>query len=430
MGKAKNCTADICIIGAGASGLAAAIRAKHDRPGLRVIIIEKNAQAGRKLRATGNGRCNITNTAAPGYERAVGFLESVGIAVRVYPNGLVYPHSESAADVAELLAARAVELGCVIALNTEVTAVSAPDGTGSFDVSCTQKGPDGIPEELSISSRVLILAAGGKAGPNFGTTGDSFRLARSLGHTVVRPVPVLTPVECAGDDPASIAGIRARGTVTLYRKRRRAVEDRVSGSGEERGDAETIFTEGGEIQFTKFGLSGICVFNMTRFMRFGREDGIEQFEIGVDLCPDIDAGGFLRGRRERAEASGSGETVQTLLRTLVKDRLAAYIMRRAGVRADRLIADMSDGELRRMTGCLRDLRFRPTGLKGWKEAQCTSGGVSLSEIDEMTCESKLVERFYITGEAADYDGPCGGYNLNNAWLTGMKAGRAAAASID
>ena len=371
--------------------MAAAIELKMLDPGLNVALLEKNDSLGRKIRATGNGRCNITNKQANGYMEIMKFLMKIGVVTRSCDSNLVYPYSESAADVVELLTARVKELGVDIITDTTVTKVEFEETCGH---SCSTTGCDkaityyaylkpmnaNSPADLPyIMADKLILALGGKAGPAYGTTGDGYAIAKSLGHSVVTPIPVLTPVECENWD-ASLAGIRARGVVSLY------------------NNGEEVFEETGEIQFTKYGLSGICIFNMTRFMRYNRAEGesLDQFQIKLNLFPEGDIS-------ELVSVSGRDD----VLRTVLKKELADYVMKR-GIES------------------IHELTFIPSAVRGWKDAQATSGGVDLGEIDPETCESRLHEGLYITGELLDYDGPCGGYNLSNAWLTGLKAARSIA----
>ncbi|MBQ6622673.1 MAG: NAD(P)/FAD-dependent oxidoreductase, partial [Mogibacterium sp.] len=279
---------DICVVGAGASGMAAALEAGLERAGLRVLLLEKNVEPGRKLRATGSGRCNITNEAAPGAPEVQAFLRRWGILTRVYPeSGLVYPHSESAADVAELLAARAAEQGVEFRGSFAVTGIG-PVSEPGFSGYLVRGSAGG--RETSVRARRVILACGGKAGPSYGTTGDGYRLASALGHRIVMPIPVLTSVECAEDGCEPLKGTRSRGVVTLLR------------------NGEEIFREAGEVQFTWYGLSGICVFNMTRFMRYSRATGLGIFEVRVDLCPEEKIEGFLLEQRARAAERSGGRS--------------------------------------------------------------------------------------------------------------------------
>lgn len=379
---------DVAIIGGGAAGLAAAAELGMSSPELEVVVLEKNGDVGRKLRATGSGRCNITNTAAFGYNEIMAFFRRLGIVTRAYDNGFVYPYSESAADVVELLNDRMKELGITVITDAEVKSV-----VPGFYVKYDHRDEDGTPISKELMADSVILAPGGKAGPNYGTTGDGYGITRSLGHTVVTPVPVLTSVECREWDRNSkpcaitLGGIRARGTVSLYKD----PEGRF-------GENTRIFEESGEIQFTKFGLSGICVFNMTRHMRYNRAAGesLDQFLVRLDLFADGDINEYLDDRKKE------GLSDEHVLRTILKPQLAEYVLAHGAE-------------------SIHTVEFHPTAIRGWKEAQATSGGVALSEIDPETSASLICPGLYIIGELLDYDGPCGGYNLSNAWLTAIRA---------
>ena len=412
--------ADVVIIGGGASGLAAAAELGMEAPQLDVLVIEKLPEPGRKIRATGSGRCNITNTGAEGYSRIMSFFREIGLVTRTCGNGLVYPYSESAADVAELLTERAVSLGVKIACGEEVTSVEAGKSGGRYSVGSVFKDRDGE-KHVVTEADFVVLACGGKAGPSYGTTGDGYRLAKKLGHSIVPPAPALAGVECRewdeGREPRAItlAGTRSRGIASLYR-------DPCGSFGED----SKIFEESGEIQFTKYGLSGICVFNMTRFMRFDRSEGesLDDFIIRLDLFPDGDMREYIR---DRQAGMFSGLCAGDLLRTILKEPFAEYITAEAAAAsgapdlAVMPVSKLGDREAGAIAACVHSLGFRPSGIRGWKEAQVTMGGVSADEINEETSESKLAEGLYITGELADRDFMCGGYNLSNAWITGLAA---------
>ncbi len=424
MRENKKDHADVVIIGGGASGLAAAVELKMLSPSVSIVILEKNSEPGRKIRATGSGRCNITNRDADGYHEIMEFFTRIGLVTRTYDNGLVYPYSESAADAADLLVSRAGELGVRIITDAEAETVSS--AAAVFETGYSVKSPGRV-QHCVITSEYLILACGGKAGPMFGTTGDGYRFARSLGHSIVTPVPVLTSVECSewaeGHRPAGIglAGTRTRGTVSLYK-----CDNTADSCGQE------VFKETGEIQFTKYGLSGICVFNMTRHMRYNRAAGesLHDFVIMTDLFPDGNVEEYLKDRRRNAFP---GEKARDILRTVLKENIAAYVIEQAGRTAhdehlgDKASSDLTDADITAIGESVHSLTFHPDSLRGWKEAQATSGGVSLDEIDPETCESLIVPGMYITGELADRDFMCGGFNLSNAWMTGMQSARAIAA---
>lgn len=395
---------DVVILGGGASGMATAIETKMLKPNLSVLIIEKNESLGKKLRATGNGRCNISNVDAEGFNEIVKFFTRIGIVTRTYENGLVYPYSESAADVVTLLCDWIDKLGITVKFNSVVKTVKKINNSNEniniafskdvkdlkenlnnfFIIQYEQKEFDGIVHLEEIFAENVVLSLGGKAGPNFGTTGDGYSIAKSLGHNIVTPIPVLTAIECKDWD-VSLGGIRARGKVSLYK------DDSFKFSEDKK-----IFEEFGEIQFTKTGLSGICVFNMTRFMRYDKKAGesLDQFLIKVDLCPDLDIENIIK--------NADRENLSNKLCTILKPELANYVVNQG-------------------VGKVHELEFHPIMIQGWKQAQATSGGVSLSEIDANICESKLCQNLFITGELLDYDGPCGGFNLSNAWLTAIKA---------
>ncbi len=425
--------ADVVIIGGGASGLAAAIELGMKAPALDVLVIEKMAEPGRKIKATGSGRCNISNTKAEGFSRIMEFFREIGLVTRSYENGLVYPYSESAADVATLLTERAASLGVKLECGEEVMSVKhipaslvsepLPGSSNVFRIESVIKDRDGMRSIITQASFV-IMAMGGKAGPTYGTIGDGFRIARNLGHSVLTPVPALTGIECEewkeGHEPwgVTLGGTRSAGVVSLYRD-----PDGVF------GEDTKIFEEAGEIQFTKYGLSGICVFNMTRHMRFDRHAGesLGDFLVRADLFPDGDIAEYIK---DRQRGSFSDTPAGEILRTVLKEPLADYVINAAsggtvdeegeGL-ASRPLSSLSDEEVRSIADRVHALEFRPSQIRGWNDAQVTMGGVSTEEIDGKSSESLLVKDLYITGELADRDYQCGGFNLSNAWLTGLAA---------
>ena len=198
---------DICIIGGGASGMTAAICAKEAAPGLRVLILEKKNQMGKKILATGNGRCNLSNQACPGAKTTLDFFQKLGLLTRTDGQGRIYPYTEEARAVRDALEQRIRELGVEIETSSEVSSVEAwEDGTFSVEMN----------NKILKAGRVLI-ACGGKAGSAFGSTGEGFRFARNLGHRVNKPIPVLTAVEVK-EKMERFAGIRAKAAVRLDRE--------------------------------------------------------------------------------------------------------------------------------------------------------------------------------------------------------------------
>ena len=320
---------DIIIIGAGASGLTAGIVAKRDNPNLSVLILEKKLKPGIKLSMTGKGKCNIANTHCDGLEETITFLSSVGIQTIEKDEGRLYPEGKNATEVVKILESHATKLGCEIVTNKAAL---------SLDKTCGQSFIIGFENNKLVSANKVLIATGGKSYPKCGTTGDGYVMARKLGHKVETLIPGLTGVETK-EDTTVLHGIRAKGTVKLYK------------------NDECIFEEAGEVQFSRGVISGIVVMNMSLYYRNDDAD---------------------------------------------------YVME----------LDLEDGS---KLGKV-NYKLHPTGLRGWKEAQITCGGVSLNEVDHKTMESLIVSGLYFAGEVLDYQGPCGGYNLNNAWRTGIRAG--------
>lgn len=417
----KTLRGDILIIGGGPAGMAAAISAKRSNSKIDVVLIEKNEIMGRKLRATGNGRCNITNVNAEGYSEVISFLSSLGIVTKSNENGFLYPVSESAADVSELLELRLKQLGVKVYTGVTALEVSYASDKTEFVTSvsmgdASSQGKSANALKCTAYSSALVIAVGGKSAPVYGSTGEGYRWFRGLGHTVTRLVPSLAPIECGGADLSKLSGTRVHAEAKLFK------------------NSKEIHREYGEIQFTKFGLSGICIFNLSKMMRFEPGDTFSSFEIVLDLCREIDLGDVLKCAAERngsiRNESFVSEKLVDVFKTVFKEGVALEIIRQAGFKADEDSLVLSSEEARdKLVASASALKFQPTGQKGWKEAQCTSGGVVESEVDQSSFESNLVKNLYIIGEVLDYDGFCGGYNLNHAFLSGKRAGAAVADRI-
>lgn len=394
---------DIAIIGGGASGLAAAVTAARGVEDMSVAVFEKKDVTGKKLSATGNGRCNISNIRCEGLEQVMDFFGSVGISVRKDEEGRFYPYGEDAGEVTSLLTACALNEGAEIFLNSEITGMEAKPGGGFLlFVGGKETGACGGKAGKRIEAKNVLLAAGGKSYASLGTTGDGYIMARNLGHSVDKLVPALTAVEVC-EDLSALKGVRAKAEVSLYK------------------DGKMIFSERGEVQFRADSLSGICIMNMSRFIR--RE---YDYEIGIN--PVADFGGDELLSMIESRFSIKGFNAEDALKTLVKRPLAELALRSAGIKPEEKASAVLCGadsrpRLDNLAGSLQDMRFEVKGLKGWNEAQVTAGGVSLAEVDPLTMESKIVPGLFFSGEVLDYDGPCGGYNLHHAWLTGIRAGK-------
>lgn len=407
MGDLPDKIYDICIIGGGASGTASAISAKKIKPEASLLIIEKNSFVCRKIKATGNGKCNITNINAKEYQLVSRFFDSVGIVTRTYENGLVYPYSESAADVSNMLFSNLKKHKIPILLSSTVLNIDKTfdkNNNKIFEIDILEEKEDGIKNKFTVCAKNIIIATGGKAGPKFGSTGDGYRFARAFGHRVVKTIPILAGIECRGNEFKYLQGVRVKGRINLFK------------------NGINIFTEDGEVQFTKYGISGIAVFNMTRFMRLDEGETFKDFEISIDICNGIDILPILKAKA-KMEAN-----IEDMLTTITKPEISRYIIEKLKNNKNNKnnnTNNLSDEKkLEFISDLVHNLRFNPVNIRSWEEAQCTSGGIDLNELDE-NYQSKKESGLFFAGEVIDYDGPCGGYNLTNAFASGIKASRSA-----
>lgn len=378
---------DAIIIGSGAAGMAAAIAAKQKTPGFKLAVLEKMDRPGLKVAASGNGRCNITNTSCPDYLGTMKFFQSIGIMTRDDGRGWIYPYNEEAKSVVSVLKETMKKQGTELFCGKRVRAISQIAKQGS------SKGKPNNEFEIEVDgdyekyrANKVLLSTGGKSGPKLGTTGDGFVMARSLGHRIRTLVPSLTTIE-THEDVRYLAGVRAKARITLY------------------FEGIPVAAEDGEVQFTEKGISGICVYNLTRYMT---ELPLDSYGVRIDFLPEVwNIEGLLM---DRESLMGKGD----MLLTMVKRPLRKLIENEAG------------GDLHVIANLVKEFPLSVKNLGGWRQAQVTRGGVDLSQVSHETQESAIVSGLFIAGEVLDYDGPCGGFNLNNAWQTGIRAGRAMA----
>ena len=365
---------DVCIIGAGAAGLAAANTLD---PALSVCIIDKNGIPGRKILATGGGRCNLTNLACRRSDMTLDFFRGLGLETRSDEEGRCYPYSMVSADVVTALTVGLDGRDIDWKFDRRVIGVEARSGSDgeTFRIRYTPSDSDADAKKEERCSEIysdsLIICSGGKAAPAMGTTGDGYSLAKALGHSITRIYPILTGINV--DIPDEVAGIRARGEVSLLE------------------DGSEIISEKGEIQFTAEGISGICVFNLTPYIKLRPgerpEEGLGRFSVKMDLAPDISE----EELDSRDDSFG-----------IVTAALARWIRPKD----------------------LKNKLLPLRGVWGWDRAQCTAGGVPMSEIDEETMASRICPGLYFAGEIMDVQGPCGGFNLQHAWESGINAAKA------
>jgi len=386
---------DICIIGGGASGLIAAISARMENPKASIHILEKNDKVGKKLLATGNGRCNFSNTSCKYSNEIVAFFNELGIKERVEEQGRIYPYNGQAQDMVSAILAYLNNHDIKINTNFTVTSVSVTSDE-NFEVSS---------ETDKLIAKNVLIATGGKAGPQFGCSGDGYQIAKEMGHSVTKIIPALSPLECKGEF-SKLKGVRAKAQVTLLKN-----------------DVVLKF-ELGEVQFTDYGLSGICVFNLSRDIVIG-EEKFSDYQVAVDLIPDMSEMELFLELLSRQK--NENISVGNILTSLVPNKLADYILDLLAINlAENMI---SYEQTKQLAQTLKKLMFTVRNVKGWQFAQCTSGGIPVTQITIETMQSKLIRGLFFAGEVIDFDGPCGGFNLQNAWETGIRAGKAMAMNV-
>ncbi|MBQ6295500.1 MAG: aminoacetone oxidase family FAD-binding enzyme, partial [Firmicutes bacterium] len=272
-----------------------------------------------------------------------------------------------------------------------------------FEAKEARRDPDGsfcvtAADGRDVRARRLLLASGGKAGIQYGCDGRGLKIAESLGHRIVRPIPALTGFVCEETDLLEkLAGVRVRGTVRLYAQ-------------QEGGEPALLSEDTGEIQFNKDSVSGICVMNVSGYYR---RRGEERFFLSLDVLPEWDEAALAEKLARRKASLGD-----CFLDALLPEKLAAAVMEPA---------EKKGQTPESVAHLLKKLTFTPAASKGWKDAHTTSGGIALDEIDPKTMGSKLAPGLYAAGEALDVDGPCGGYSLTwafaSGWIAGQKAVR-------
>ena len=412
---------NVIVIGGGASGMAAAITAA--RAGAQVTIFEKEERLGRKILATGNGKCNMSNARWDGSEyneagrafaetvlskvspgETLEFFEELGIFPREDAEGRIYPSSEQAASVLDALRFEVERLKIKVIYGEWIKGV-VPQRSGDFAVVSHVN--------TRMRAEKVIVACGGDAGRQYGCEGDGFALAEMVGHTVKETVPALVGLTSNEKYFKQLKGVRAKGAVTLTAQA-------------QNGEEEVLGTSRGEIQFGETGLSGICVFDLSgRANRAMKEE--KRCTMTLDLFPDMEHAAFLEMMRRRLILSAH-KSCEDFLNGLIHKKLIPVVLKQCGVeKLNDKAEKITEDQLEQISYMLKHWDVRINGSRPWNDAQTTSGGVELSEIDPNTMESKLHPGLYFTGEVVDVDGRCGGYNLQWAWSSGILAGRSAAA---
>ena len=403
-----NC--DALIVGAGPAGLMAAYCAAAR--GADVLLVEREERYPKKLLITGKGRCNIANAcddetffanirqggaflrsavSAFGPYDVTEFFESRGVPLKTERGNRVFPQSDRAADIADCLKKAAAEAGARVTtgrVKEILTDNGAVSGARLFD--------SGV-----ISCRAAIIATGGLSSPKTGSTGDGFRIAAALGHTVTPTHPSLVPLECAGGDCGELQGLSLRNVTLSLRVGGRAV-----------------YEELGELMFTHFGVSGPLA--LTASAHLAGSDPARA-ELVIDLKPALDEKA-LDKRLLRDFSLSLNREFKNSLGALLPQKLIPVIVRRSGIDPEKKINAVTARERASLLDCLKRFTLELTRARPIDEAIVTAGGVSTKEIDPRTMQSKIINNLHFAGEVIDADGFTGGFNLGIAFATGHAAG--------
>ena len=394
----------IGIIGGGASGMAAALAAA-EHPGVRVILLERQARLGRKLQATGNGRCNLSNLHAgkQGYhgedasfagfalerfgpEAALHWFRGLGLFTVAEASGRVYPYSDQANSVLDVLRFALEQENITVKLGFEVEKVKKTGSTFRIES-----------KEETLEVDKLIIACGGLAGTKLGGTMSGYKLLRSFGHKCTKLRPTLVQLKSSWKGAAALKGVRANCHAQILHNGRLHAEST------------------GELQFTEYGLSGPVIFEVSRDACQGAGEWVCKLDFQPDASEEVLMAELIRRKSTNLPSS-------ELLTGILHNRLGRVIAQEAGVNQNRKIAELSDYELAETARLVKSFEVSLTEPMGMDNAQVTAGGIVTKEFDNTTMESRLVPGLYACGEVLDIDGDCGGYNLQWAWASGHLAG--------
>jgi predicted Rossmann fold flavoprotein len=419
---------DVAVIGAGAAGLLTATRSAER--GRRTVLLEKNRKPGVKILMSGGTRCNITHDcdragiiaafgssgsflhsplAALGPSELIELLNAEGLATKVEPGGKIFPQSDRALDVLDALLRRFRRSGAELRLEHAVRDVS-PVGHG-FRLEIAD------PNEQAIECAGLVITTGGRSYPGCGTTGDGYAWCSNLGHTIRRPRPALVPL--ISDE----SWVRELSGVTISDVLLRVVQPQPIDTAARRRRGQlppgVLIERRGSMLFTHFGLSGPVALDVSRAVTAQARP--RDVVLVADFLPGLTAEALEAKLRAAAAADGRRPVAGVVAERLPR-RLVDALLQRAGVPADRRLAELAKTERAALISQLKRCEIEVTGSRGFAKAEVTAGGVALDEVDSRTMESKLVPNLYLAGEILDLDGFIGGYNFQAAFSTGWLAG--------
>lgn len=483
---------DIIVIGGGASGIMAAVCASRffvqKNIKAKIAIIEKHSKLGRKLLATGNGHCNLSNQDAsinktihyhsefpllyetildkfvP--EQTVDFFQSIGILSTTRDNGKIYPFCEQAFSVVNAFEQELASLQVEIFYNSEVSGISRcnidEQTEKSFKITgiksehrISGNNNDNILQEpFCLFSRKVIIATGGKASPALSSDGLGYPLLKQLSHTCTQIFPAIVQLKTNTDFISTLSGMKWNAGISLVKiisnykgkidkleeakdvieaKEAKEIEEKEENSSEnifKQSGRTIIKKESGEILFTKYGVSGPPVLQLARHLNGYIEQNPEvEYYAVIDFLERFDIKELIILLKKRIEDFGT-RPIRQFLVGIIPFKIAVALAKKIFTHRENLpISTISDRDLAILVSHLKMFPLKITGTTSWDDAQVTAGGIHCDELDPYSLESKLCEGVYITGEVLDVDGDCGGYNLQFAWASGYIAGENAAAAI-
>jgi len=412
---------DVVVVGAGAAGLVAAERAASR--GRRTLLLEKNRRPGIKILMSGGTRCNLTHAtdergivaaygppgrflhsalAALGPQDLVALVEGEGVKTKIEETGKIFPASNRAADILAAFTARLSRTDCELALEEPLVEIARTE-SGNFQL---------VTAKRTLTAEHVIVTTGGQSYPGSGTTGDGYRWATALGHTLVPPRPALVPLTTSALWVQSLKG------VTVPDAQLRVIEP-VANEVQPTEKPRVLDTRRGSLLFAHFGLTGPVALDISRVVSGHPRPHTLRLEF--DFLPGVKADALDEQLKSAAAAAGKRQ-VLALLPDEVPNRLAEALLGQAGLDGQQRAAELSKTARAALVRAIKQTSIALTGTRGFGKAEVTAGGIPLMEVDSRTMESRLVPGLYLAGEVLDLDGPIGGFNFQAAFSTGWLAG--------
>lgn len=401
----------VIIVGGGASGLVAAISAAQD--GAQVTIVEQKDRLGKKILSTGNGRCNLTNEYMEidcfrgddtsivsnvlqqfGYRETISFFEELGVILK-NRQGYVYPISDQAGTILDVLRMEIEHLNVEVLLTQSVK-----------NISKTNRGFIVRTTKATLQGDAVILATGGKAAAVLGSDGSGYTLAKSFGHRLSPVVPALVQLKGKGNYFKQISGVRTQAKVSLY------------------VDNAYVCEDTGELQLTNYGISGIPVFQISRYAAKALYEK-KPVVAEVDFLPTMSDEELQAFLLKRLEIHGH-KTAEDFFIGVFHKKMIGLLLKASKINTNEVMGNVSEELFQKLISVSKHFRIEIDGTNDFEQAQVCAGGVRTSEVNPQTLESVYADGLYLTGELLDIDGICGGYNLQWAWSTGYLAGKHAA----